>query len=106
MIVTVFRSRLDPDHADEYEGLAEEIYGLGTSMPGFVSIKTFLAEDGERLTVVEFESEEALDAWRRHPRHREAQQLGRQRLYLEYSIQTCRILREARFQRDPAGSAG
>jgi len=99
MIVTVFRSRLDPEHETEYEMFSEEVHELGTRMPGFVSIKTFTAEDGERVSIVEFESEEALTAWREHPRHREAQTLGRERFFLEYSITTCRVMREARFSR-------
>ena len=46
-------------------------------MPGFVSFKTFRADDGERVSVIEFASEEALRAWREHPEHRKAQELGR-----------------------------
>lgn len=33
------------------------------TIPGYVSHKGFIAEDGERLTLVEFESEESMRTW-------------------------------------------
>jgi hypothetical protein len=35
-------------------------------MPGFVSFKTFRADDGERVSNIEFESEEMLQSSREH----------------------------------------
>ena len=67
MIVTVFRSRLQPEHAAEYSEVATQMRALAEGMPGFVSFKTFRAEDGERVSIIEFESEETLRAWREHP---------------------------------------
>jgi heme-degrading monooxygenase HmoA len=72
MVVTVFRSRLQPQHAAEYAELATQMRALAESMPGFVSFKTFRAEAGERVSVIEFESEETLQGWREHPEHRRA----------------------------------
>jgi heme-degrading monooxygenase HmoA len=62
-------------------------------MPGFISIKTFDAADGERVSIVEFESEETHNAWRKHPEHLEAQLLGRKRFYSEFQIQVCKVER-------------
>ena len=94
MIITIFRSRLRPEHVDEYEQLAPRIQALAGSMPGFVSIKTFSAPDGERVSIVEFESPETHDAWRNHPEHRVAQRLGREKFYSEFRIQVCRVERD------------
>ena len=71
-VVTVFRSRLQSEHAAEYSECATQMHALAEGMPGFVSFKTFRADDGERVSVIEFESEEALRAWREHPEHRKA----------------------------------
>jgi heme-degrading monooxygenase HmoA len=90
MYVTIFRSRLRPEHADEYARLATEIYDLAQAMPGFVSLKTFEAPDGERMSIVEFIDEATHTAWREHPRHREAQRLGREKFYSAFRIQVCR----------------
>lgn len=100
MIVTVFRSRLMPGLREDYVGLVERMVELAKAMPGYISHKGFFAEDGERCTIVEFESEEAQRAWRMHPEHRAAQRAGRDTYYEAYSIQICQVTRENRFQRE------
>ena len=99
MIVTVFRSRLMPGVKEEYVALAEHMNELAKTMPGYISHKGFFAEDGERCTIVEFESEESLRAWRMHPEHRDAQRKGRDTYYETYSVQICEPKREAKFDR-------
>jgi heme-degrading monooxygenase HmoA len=94
MMVTVFRSRLRPEHIKEYEQVLARMRELVKSMPGFVSAKTFTAPDGERVSIEIFESPETLAAWREHPEHREAQRLGREKFYAEFHIQVCRLERE------------
>ena len=97
MIVTVFRSRLRPDVREDYVALADRMNEIARTMPGYISHKGFFAEDGERVTIVEFEHEEGMRAWRMHPEHRAAQKLARERFYEEYSVQVCDVTREARF---------
>jgi heme-degrading monooxygenase HmoA len=92
-IITIFRSRLREEFRGEYEPVAERMLELARAMPGFVAFKTFTAPDGERVSIVEFESEEATIAWRDHPAHRAAQELGRKKFYSEYSIQVCDVMR-------------
>jgi len=67
-------------------------------MPGYVSEKNFVADDGERVTIVEFENEEGLRAWRTNPEHLAAQGLARQKYYTEYHIQVCTLDRESKFK--------
>jgi heme-degrading monooxygenase HmoA len=102
MIVTVFRSRLLPGVRDEYVALVNRMNELAATMPGYISHKGFFAEDGERVTVVEFESEEGMRAWRMHPEHVEAQRKAREIYYSEYRIQVCEVLRGRKFQRADA----
>ena len=45
-------------------------------MPGYKSHKVFIAEDGERLTLVEFEDDATQFDWASHPEHRAAQKRG------------------------------
>ena len=68
------------------------------AMPGFVDFKTFVADDGERVSIVVFDSPEAHAAWRDDPRHRAAQRRGREEWYAEYRIQVCALERERTFQ--------
>lgn len=98
MIVVVFRNRLNPEvPQEEYTKRAEEIYELGSKMPGFTSIKSFTADDGEVAVIVEFDNEENLAAWRNHPEHLVAQQQGRDRFYTEYTLQICQEVRKSEF---------
>ena len=104
MIVTVFRSRLRPGVREEYVALANRMNELAATMPGYISHKGFFADDGERVTVVEFESEEGLRAWRMHPEHIEAQRKARKIYYSEYSVQVCEVVRESKFNRAEAAA--
>ncbi len=100
MIVTVFRSRLLPGLRDDYVSLVDRMIELAATMPGYISHKGFFADDGERVTIVEFESEEAQRAWRMHPEHREAQRKGREIYYASYSVQVCEVKRASKFDRN------
>jgi heme-degrading monooxygenase HmoA len=100
MIVTVFRSRLRPGLREEYLAMVDKMNAIASTMPGYISHKGFFAEDGERVTVVEFDTMESLRGWRMHPEHREAQRLARERYYESYSVQVCEMVREHRFALD------
>jgi heme-degrading monooxygenase HmoA len=104
MVITIFRSRLRPEHANDYSEWAARIHDLAVKMPGFISIKTFQAEDGERVSLVEFESEETMRNWREQADHRQAQDLGRKLFYSEYHIQVCQPIRDYSFPKK-AGAA-
>ena len=105
MIVTVFRSRLMPGVQDEYVALVDEVRKEVETMPGYISHKGFWAEDGERVTIVEFKDEASQRAWRTNATHIEAQRLGRQKYYETYDIQVCNVLHEAHFKREGTDQA-
>jgi heme-degrading monooxygenase HmoA len=98
MLITVFRSRLKPGLRDEYVALVDQMEKIARTMPGYISHKGFFADDGERVTIVEFEHEEGLHAWRTNPEHIAAQKLARQKYYTEYSVQVCTLDRESKFK--------
>ncbi|SRR5260221_4873277 len=94
MIVTVFRSRLNPGVEEEYGPMAKHMSELARTIPGYISHKGFVAEDGERVTIVEFESEEALQEWRIHPEHARAKRRGIQGFFSDYKFQICTVIRD------------
>jgi len=93
MIVTVFRSRLNPETQDEYGAVAQHMSELARTIPGYVSHKGFSAADGERVTIVEFETEEALQQWRVHPDHAKAKRRGIESFFSEYKFQICAVIK-------------
>jgi heme-degrading monooxygenase HmoA len=86
-VVTVFRSRRRDESEAAYADVAGEMEAAARATPGFIDFKTFVAEDGERVSLVTFDSTATHRTWRDDPRHRRAQQQGRDDFYLEYSVQ-------------------
>jgi heme-degrading monooxygenase HmoA len=99
MLVVLFRSKLTPEAGEDYNTMSEEMHSLVRANPGFVDVKHFKAEDGERLTVVWFKDEESLREWRMLPRHREAQSTGRKKWYEYYKMEVATIERVTSFER-------
>ena|SRR2546423_10211832 len=105
MVITIFRSRLKPEGTQEYGEWAPRMSELAKTMPGYISHKVFIAEDGERLTLVEFENEEAQRNWRTNMQHLEAQKKGRKDFYSEYKLQVCAVVREMSFNAEAKSGA-
>jgi heme-degrading monooxygenase HmoA len=85
-IVTVFRSRLRPGVEGAYEPVSREMSRVASSMEGFIDQKSYVAPDGERVTVVRFRDRECQRAWAQHPEHVAAQKRGREEFYFWYDI--------------------
>ena len=99
MVVVVFRARVREDRLDEYYQRAEQLASIARAMPGFVSYKGYVSDDGERVSIHEWESPETLKAWREHPEHVRMQRYGREHFYDEYTLYVCEAPRESRFER-------
>ncbi len=98
MVIIVFRTRLRPNISDpRLEVVSTRMYELATQMPGFVSYNEYGAPDGESVSVVEFESHATLAAWRAHPEHVAAQELGKTLWFTSYRISVCDVVRDYSF---------
>lgn len=95
MIVTVFRSRLNQKTLSEYQDLANRLSQMVREIPGYISHKSYEADDEERVTIVEFDSEESLKNWAIHPDHVGAKKLGRSALFTDYRVQICEVIRDS-----------
>ena len=90
LIRTAFRKDVD---MVEYGAVSARMNELAQTIPGFISIKGYAAEDGDEISIARFETEEALVAWRDHPEHLEAQRKGRERFFSSYDVQVCAVTR-------------
>jgi heme-degrading monooxygenase HmoA len=97
MVIAIFRSRVRPEHEAEAAPMKARIAEIAKSMPGYLTHKGYVAEDGERVSIHYWESEEQLRAFRDHPEHREIQKFGRDKLYEGYSLYVCEVIRDAKF---------
>lgn len=98
MIYTLFFSRMRDLTSRERAEYAEWADALRTRArcehPGFVDMKTYTADDGERVTVVRFSDEASQRLWKVDPLHREGQARGRAAFYESYRLVVCELLRE------------
>jgi heme-degrading monooxygenase HmoA len=97
MMLILFRSKLLPTAGEDYGTMAAEMEAHARSFDGFVDVKAYLAEDGERLTVVWWQDAESLARWKNDARHRVAQQTGRARWYEYYRMDVAEIVRQTEF---------
>ncbi|HSG56622.1 MAG TPA: antibiotic biosynthesis monooxygenase [Paracoccaceae bacterium] len=90
MYLVVFRNRKRADiDSDAYAADAAEMERLARVQPGFLSFKSYGAEDGEVVSISEWRDAAAAKAWGAHPRHREVQKLGRSDYYASYTAIAC-----------------
>ena len=100
MIIVLFKADLREDaNREDYQATLRHMRELVQQIPGFISVKRFVADDGESFTLARFASEEALEAWRTQPEHLEAQRKGREHFYNSGWAQVYTLLRESQFQR-------
>lgn len=97
MILTIFRSRVKEEAQEEYKALVPKIVEVAETMPGFLSRKSYIAEDGERLSLVAFEDEQSQRNWALNAEHMAAKKRGREQFYSEYVVQICTVVRESKF---------
>lgn len=100
MFLVVFRNRKRAEmDATAYAADAARMEDLARAQPGFLSFKSYTADDGEVIALSEWASEEAARAWGRHPDHAEIQARGRDEYYQSYTLYTADNPRTHQFDR-------
>lgn len=99
VLIITFRSRLTDQAGEDYQATNTEMEALVRQNPGFIDVKSYKSDDGERLTLVWWNDEESLREWREQVRHRAAQSTGRQKWYQYYKMEVAKVIRESSFQR-------
>jgi len=90
MFLVVFRNRkrADIDQA-AYDAEAVRMEELAAAQPGYLSFKSYVADDGEVIALSEWKDEAAARAWGRHAEHLVVQGRGRERYYANYTLFAC-----------------
>ncbi len=94
-VAVIFTSTRTFEHDEEYSQWAIRMSDLVTTQPGFISEVS--ARDPETrfgITVSYFKDEESVKKWKAVSEHQEAQKLGKQKFYSEYSVKVATVYRE------------
>ena len=99
MFLVVFRNRKRADmDAAAYAADAEAMEALAARQPGYLSFKSYTAEDGEVIAVSEWQDEASALGWRRVAEHAAVQRKGRESYYASYTLFACAEPRIHRFE--------
>ena len=99
MMLVAFRSKLTEAAGEDYARMSDHLEAHAREFPGFVDVKSFLASDGERLTLVWWEDEQTLRAWATDAQHVVAQVTGRAKWYEYYKMDVAQIVRTSNLLR-------
>ena len=99
MFLVVFRNRKRADIDDAAYGAdAGRMEALARAQSGFISFKSYTADDGEVIALSEWADEAAARGWGSHPDHARTQARGRAEFYQDYTLYTCEDPRTHRFE--------
>ena len=100
MFLVVFRNRKRADiDGKAYAADAERMEMLAAAEPGFLSFKSYTAQDGEVVAISEWADEASARSWGRQLEHGAVQGKGRTQYYEEYTLFACDNPRTHRFER-------
>jgi heme-degrading monooxygenase HmoA len=101
MFLVVFRNRKRADiDYPAYEADAARMVELAQAQPGFLSFKSYAADDGEVVALSEWADEASARAWGRVAEHAEVQGRGRAAYYASYTLFACAEPRVHEFPRE------
>lgn len=96
MIAVIFEVLPHPPLREQYLALAAELKEHLVGIDGFISIERFqsLSQPEKLLSLSFWRDEQAVSQWRQLECHRQAQALGRERVFADYRLRVTQVLRD------------
>lgn len=96
MIAVIFEVEPYPEGRDEYLVTAAALAADLRQVDGFLSIERFqsLSDPQRLLSLSYWRDDSAIAAWRAHPPHVAAQELGKTTLFRDWRIRVAHVVRE------------
>ena len=96
MIAIIFEVTPHDGKKDEYLSIAASMRSLVEQIDGFISVERFqsLTNPEKLLSISFYETEAAVDRWRQLTAHRNAQSVGRDRIFKDYRIRVLSVIRD------------
>ncbi|WP_409058577.1 antibiotic biosynthesis monooxygenase family protein [Streptomyces sp. SYP-A7185] len=99
VVFTSLRTEPDHGHDDGYDGTADLMDELVTTVPGFLAVESARTPGGLGITVGYFRDADAIKQWRGRAEHRTAQRRGREEWYEKYAVHIAKVERSYGFER-------
>ena len=96
MFAVIFEVEPEIGSAQEYFDLAAELRPELEKIDGFISVERFTSmyNEGKYLSVSFWRDENALNQWREHLGHRDAQEKGLINIFRNYRIRVAEVIRD------------
>ena len=96
MFAVIFEVEPEKGSAQEYFDLAAELRPELEKIDGFISIERFTSmyNEGKYLSVSFWRDKHALNQWREHLGHRDAQKKGISAIFRNYRIRVAEVIRD------------
>ena len=95
--VVIFKTVLNLDNLENYSTYAAQMTALVKKQEGYLGHLSFRNEDGLGLTLSYWENEKAIAHWKAHAVHQKAQQKGKEKFYINYTLEIAQINRSYSF---------
>ena len=92
-ILVAFTAKLKEGVEERYRALSKEVLEQALQQPGLIFLDRGRSVMQERgiISVSEWASEEALEAWKNHPVHRRAQELALKELFESHILKKAQL---------------
>ncbi|PHM30994.1 antibiotic biosynthesis monooxygenase family protein [Xenorhabdus innexi] len=96
MLAVIFEVEIAENQSEHYFDLAAILKPLLNNIPGFISVERFqsLSQKNKYLSLSYWRDEESVKQWRNTNQHREAQTLGRNKVFADYTLRVAAIIRD------------
>ena len=96
MYAVIFEIEPEKETAQKYFDLAAELGPELEKIDGFISVERFTSmyNEGKYLSVSFWRDENALNQWREHLGHRDAQETGLINIFRNYRIRVAEVIRD------------
>ena len=96
-LAVLFTNRRAPGNDEAYDTTAGRMVGLAQTIDGFLGIESVRAADQTGITISYWRDHEAIEEWRTHPEHLDAQAAGRREWYSWYELRIAEVTRAASY---------
>lgn len=95
----IFANQRTADDEAGYGKMAERMGELAARQPGYLGMESARDEDGFGITVSYWRDEASIRAWKLEAEHLEAQRLGRDKWYKNFSLRVVKVERTYEFEK-------